>query len=138
WRGAPKGLDASGASPSRAPEARRTGQRGSANCQRASEMRIAWHSSWGSFADWARGSRGEIAAFRRRFRSRPQTAVHRTGRSCVQFQFRQLRMGIMSRTESKMVELGTVAPMFEMLDVVNGESWGRDDVFAQSWDDDKS
>lgn len=44
----------------------------------------------------------------------------------------------MSRTESKMVELGTTAPMFEMLDVVNGESWSRDDVFAQSWDDDRS
>jgi thiol-disulfide isomerase/thioredoxin len=44
----------------------------------------------------------------------------------------------MSRTESKMVELGTIAPMFEMVDVVNGESWSRDDVFAQSWDPDAS
>ena len=44
----------------------------------------------------------------------------------------------MSRTESKMVELGTIAPMFEMLDVVTGESWSRDDVFAQSWDPDAS
>ncbi|HEX3569343.1 MAG TPA: thioredoxin family protein [Acidobacteriaceae bacterium] len=44
----------------------------------------------------------------------------------------------MSRTESKMVELKSVAPMFEMLDVVKGESWSRDDVFAQSWDDDLS
>jgi hypothetical protein len=44
----------------------------------------------------------------------------------------------MSRTESKMVELGTVAPMFEMIDVVTGKSWSRDDVFAQSWDDDLS
>jgi len=44
----------------------------------------------------------------------------------------------MSRTESKMVELGTIAPMFEMLDVIKGKSWSRDDVFAQSWDDDRS
>ena len=44
----------------------------------------------------------------------------------------------MSRTESKMVELGTTAPMFELTDVVKGESWSRDDVFAQSWDDDRS
>ena len=44
----------------------------------------------------------------------------------------------MARTESKMVELGTIAPMFEMLDVVNNQPWSRDDVFAQSWDDDRS
>jgi hypothetical protein len=44
----------------------------------------------------------------------------------------------MARTESKMVELGTVAPMFEMLDAVNNRSWSRDDVFAQSWDDDRT
>jgi len=44
----------------------------------------------------------------------------------------------MSKTESKMVELGTEAPAFEVLDVVKGEPWGRDDVFAQSWDDDVS
>ena len=37
-----------------------------------------------------------------------------------------------------MVELGTVAPMFEMLDAVNNRSWSRDDVFAQSWDDDRT
>ena len=44
----------------------------------------------------------------------------------------------MSRTESKMVELGTVAPMFELIDVVSGQSFSRDDVFAQSWDPDTS
>jgi len=44
----------------------------------------------------------------------------------------------MAKTESKMVELGTVAPMFEMLDVVTNRSWSRDDVFAQAWDDDRS
>jgi hypothetical protein len=37
-----------------------------------------------------------------------------------------------------MVELGTIAPMFEMIDVVSGKPWSRDDVFAQSWDDDRS
>ncbi|HWG18494.1 MAG TPA: thioredoxin family protein [Acidobacteriaceae bacterium] len=36
----------------------------------------------------------------------------------------------MSRTESKMVELGTVAPPFELTDVVTGRAVGRDDVFA--------
>ena len=36
----------------------------------------------------------------------------------------------MSRTESTMVELGTVAPAFELLDVVSGRALGRDDVFA--------
>ena len=44
----------------------------------------------------------------------------------------------MSRTESKMIELGTIAPMFEMIDVVTGKSYSRDDVFAQSWDTDTS
>jgi thiol-disulfide isomerase/thioredoxin len=34
----------------------------------------------------------------------------------------------MSRTESRMVELGTVAPAFELLDVVSGRALGRDDV----------
>jgi hypothetical protein len=36
----------------------------------------------------------------------------------------------MSRTESMMVELGTVAPPFELSDVVSGEAMSRDDVFA--------
>jgi hypothetical protein len=36
----------------------------------------------------------------------------------------------MSRTESMMVELGTVAPPFELTDVVSGEAMSRDDVFA--------
>jgi thiol-disulfide isomerase/thioredoxin len=34
----------------------------------------------------------------------------------------------MSRTQSEMVELGTVAPAFELLDVVSGRAVGRDDV----------
>jgi hypothetical protein len=41
-------------------------------------------------------------------------------------------------TQSAMVELGTVAPAFELLDVVSGKAVGRDDVFAMSWDDDRS
>ena len=36
----------------------------------------------------------------------------------------------MARMESTMVELGTVAPAFELLDVVSGRAMGRDDVFA--------
>ena len=36
----------------------------------------------------------------------------------------------MSRTQSVMVELGTAAPAFELLDVVTGKAVGRDDVFA--------
>src|SRR5579871_239320 len=44
----------------------------------------------------------------------------------------------MARTESKMIELGTTAPMFELVDVVTGKSWSRDDVLAQSWDADAS
>jgi hypothetical protein len=36
----------------------------------------------------------------------------------------------MSRTESTMVELGTLAPAFELLDVVSGRAMGRDDVFG--------
>ena len=36
----------------------------------------------------------------------------------------------MSRTQSTMVELGTVAPAFELVDVVSGRAVGRDDVFA--------
>lgn len=34
----------------------------------------------------------------------------------------------MSKTESVMVELGTVAPAFELMDVVTGKAVGRDDV----------
>jgi hypothetical protein len=37
-----------------------------------------------------------------------------------------------------MVKLGTFAPAFELLDVVNGKAVGRDDVFAQAWDDERS
>lgn len=40
----------------------------------------------------------------------------------------------MARTESTMVELGTVAPAFELLDVLSGRAMGRDDIFALSWD----
>lgn len=36
----------------------------------------------------------------------------------------------MSKTESTMVSLGTVAPAFELMDVVSGKAVGRDDVFA--------
>ena len=34
----------------------------------------------------------------------------------------------MSKTQSTMVELGTVAPPFELMDVVTGKAVGRDDV----------
>jgi thiol-disulfide isomerase/thioredoxin len=36
----------------------------------------------------------------------------------------------MSRTESTMLELGTVAPPFELMDVISGRAMGRDDVVA--------
>lgn len=36
----------------------------------------------------------------------------------------------MSKTQSTMVSLGTVAPAFELMDVVSGKAVGRDDVFA--------
>lgn len=36
----------------------------------------------------------------------------------------------MSRTESTMVELGTIAPPFELTDVLSGKAFGRDDVVA--------
>ena len=36
----------------------------------------------------------------------------------------------MSKTQSSMVELGTVAPAFELVDVVSGKAFGRDDVAA--------
>ena len=41
-------------------------------------------------------------------------------------------------TESRMLELGTVAPAFELLDVVSGRAMGRDDVLAMAWTDDAS
>lgn len=44
----------------------------------------------------------------------------------------------MSRTQSTMVELGTLAPEFALVDVVTGKGVGRDDVLAMSWDDDRS
>jgi thiol-disulfide isomerase/thioredoxin len=37
-----------------------------------------------------------------------------------------------------MVELGTDAPAFELVDVVTGRAMGRDDVMALAWDDDAS
>ena len=37
----------------------------------------------------------------------------------------------MSRTESTMVQLGTTAPAFELVDVIGEKAVGRDDVFAQ-------
>ena len=44
----------------------------------------------------------------------------------------------MSRTQSVMTELGTDAPAFELVDVVSGRAFGRDDVFALSWDEERS
>jgi thiol-disulfide isomerase/thioredoxin len=44
----------------------------------------------------------------------------------------------MSRTQSTMVALGSVAPAFELMDVVSSKAVGRDDVFAMSWDDERS
>jgi thiol-disulfide isomerase/thioredoxin len=44
----------------------------------------------------------------------------------------------MSKTQSTMVTLGSVAPAFELMDVVTGKAVGRDDVFAMSWDDERS
>lgn len=41
----------------------------------------------------------------------------------------------MSKTQSSMVELGTLAPAFELRDVVTGRAVGRDDVAAMAWDD---
>jgi Redoxin len=41
----------------------------------------------------------------------------------------------MSRTESIMVKLGTLAPPFELVDVRSGKAMSRDDVFALSWDE---
>lgn len=41
----------------------------------------------------------------------------------------------MAKTESKMVELGTEAPAFELVDVISGKVFGRDDLSALAWDD---
>ena len=41
----------------------------------------------------------------------------------------------MSRTESAMLELGTVAPAFELTDAIGGKAFSRDDVVALSWDE---
>src|SRR5580704_2204540 len=41
----------------------------------------------------------------------------------------------MSKTQSTMVALGSVAPAFELVDVVTGQAVGRDDVFAGVSDD---
>jgi thiol-disulfide isomerase/thioredoxin len=38
----------------------------------------------------------------------------------------------MSKTQSSMLELGTVAPAFELTDVVSGRAVGRDDVVASA------
>jgi len=40
----------------------------------------------------------------------------------------------MAKTESTMVSLGTVAPAFELLDVVSGRAMSRDDIFAAAGD----
>src|SRR5260370_31865825 len=36
----------------------------------------------------------------------------------------------MAKTQATMVALGSVAPAFELMDVVSGKGVGRDDVFA--------
>ena len=41
------------------------------------------------------------------------------------------------KTESTMVSLGTVAPAFELRDVISGRAIGRDDIFASAGDDAK-
>jgi len=41
----------------------------------------------------------------------------------------------MARTESTMLPLGTVAPPFELLDVVSGRAMSRDDIFAAAGDE---
>ena len=41
----------------------------------------------------------------------------------------------MSKTQSTMVALGTVAPAFELMDIVSGKAVGRDDVFALAAED---
>ena len=44
----------------------------------------------------------------------------------------------MARTQSNMVQLGTEAPPFELVDVLSGRALGRDDVFALSWDEEST
>ena len=44
----------------------------------------------------------------------------------------------MSKVQSTMVKLGSLAPAFELPDVITGKAMGRDDVFAMSWDDGRS
>jgi len=44
----------------------------------------------------------------------------------------------MSKTESVMVALGTIAPAFELVDVVSGRALSRDDVFSLAWDEEQS
>lgn len=44
----------------------------------------------------------------------------------------------MSRTESRMVELGTEAPAFELMDVLTGKMLSRDDAAAMVWDENLS
>lgn len=44
----------------------------------------------------------------------------------------------MSRTESMMLPLGTIAPAFELPNVLTGKAMSRDDVFALSWDENLS
>lgn len=41
----------------------------------------------------------------------------------------------MAKTESMMVKLGTLAPPFQLVDVISGRAMSRDDVFALTWDD---
>jgi thiol-disulfide isomerase/thioredoxin len=43
----------------------------------------------------------------------------------------------MSRTESTMVQLGTTAPAFELVDVLSGKAMSRDDVFSAGIDANK-
>jgi thioredoxin-related protein len=43
----------------------------------------------------------------------------------------------MSRTESTMVQLGTIAPAFELVDVISGRAMSRDDVFSAGIDANK-
>lgn len=44
----------------------------------------------------------------------------------------------MSKTQSAMIELGTIAPAFELVDVVTGRGGSRDDIFARTWEDGRS
>ena len=44
----------------------------------------------------------------------------------------------MSKTLSAMIELGTDCPAFELPDVITGRAWGRDDLAALAWNDDRS